>query len=101
MAAYRVQSSSVWASRTQLSRLISTVHVAEVCLRHLGHPGFRDCIFKTSRTIAQIARTNHNPRQWLSYTLKCAHMAIVQPSIIRTLRKKKRQTSPLPLTPPE
>jgi glycosyltransferase involved in cell wall biosynthesis len=101
MAAYRVQSSSVWASRTQLSRLISTVHVAEVCLRHLGHPGFRDCIFKTSRTIARIARTNHNPRQWLAYTLKCAHMAIVQPSIIRTLRKKKRQTSPLPLTPPE
>jgi len=101
MAAYRVQSSSVWASRTQLSRLISTVHVAEVCLRHLGHPGFRDCIFKTSRTIARIARTNHNPRQWLAYTLKCAHMAIVQPGILLALWKKTRPRSRQTLTPHE
>ena len=101
MAAYRVQSSSVWASRTQLSRLISTVHVAEVCLRHLGHPGFRDCIFKTSRTVARIARANHNPRQWLAYTVKCTHMAIVQPGILLALWKKKRRRSRQTLTPPE
>lgn len=100
MAVYRVQNNSVWASRTQLGRLISTVHVAEVCLRHLRHPGFRDCIFKTSRTIARIARANRQPRQWLTYTAKCAHMAIVQPSILGTLWKKKRRPSLKQFTPP-
>ncbi len=79
MAVYRLQGGSVWASRDQLSRLVSTVHVAEVCLRHLGHPGFRDCISKTSRTIASMAIANRSPGQWLVYTAKRARMALGRP----------------------
>ena len=85
MAVYRVQSGSVWASRTQLSRLVSTVHVAEVCLRHLGYPGFRDCIFKTSRTIARMAVAERNPSLWLAHTAKCMRMIFSQPGLLRSL----------------
>ncbi|MFM7181686.1 MAG: glycosyltransferase family 2 protein [Verrucomicrobiales bacterium] len=85
MAVYRVQSGSVWASRTQLSRLVSTVHVAEVCVHHLGHPGFRDCIFKTSRTIARMALAERAPFLWLRHAMKCARMIISQPELRRSL----------------
>ncbi len=48
-----IPSGGVWASGPIQFRLVQTVRVAEACRQHLRHPGFDDCIWKTSRRIAR------------------------------------------------
>ena len=70
MGVYRIHPGGVWASRPMQFRLIQTVRVAEVCRLHLGHAGFDDCIWKTSRRIARTALDNHNFRRAIRYAWK-------------------------------
>ena len=91
MAVYRLQGSSVWSSRTQVSRLKSTVHVAEVLRKHLRHSGLHDCIFKTSRTITVLSLKSGHVLDAIIYAGKCLKAACSRPAIVRELWRKWRR----------
>ncbi len=61
MGIYRVHAGGVWGRRGRLYQLQQTIRVAEACRKNLGHPGFNDCVYKCSRTLAQLAWRRRRP----------------------------------------
>jgi glycosyltransferase involved in cell wall biosynthesis len=100
MAVYRKHAGGVWSSRSELSRLESTVQVAEACLKELAHPGLSDCIFKTSRTIARLSLTAWNLPLALRYIYKCVRVAMANPKILIEWRRKRTRAKRPPAQPP-
>lgn len=97
MGVYRIHPGGVWSKQAQQKKMAKTVRVAEVCRKHLGHPGFDDCIFKTSRTIARQAWKNGNYRRALRFFAKCAGIVLRRPSygvkVMQEDRKHRRQAN--------
>lgn len=89
MAVYWKHPGGVWSSRSQLSRLESTVNVAEVCLKELGHPGLHDCIFKTSRAVVRLSLQSGRFPKAIRYICKCLGVVMANPDILLKCRRKK------------
>lgn len=51
MGIYRVHAGGVWGNRSDSYRLALTIHAAVACQKHIGHPGFDDCILKMGRRV--------------------------------------------------
>ena len=95
MGVYRVHGGGVWSRQPKQKRLIKTIRVAETCRKHLGHPGFDDCIFKTSRTVARLAWQKGNYRRAWRFIAKCGKIVLRRPAyglkVFQEDRKHRRQ----------
>jgi hypothetical protein len=76
MAIYRIHRGGTWGGTPLANRLVGTIRVAEACRRELGYPGLNDCIYKSSRTLAQVAWKDGRLRLAIRAFAKAAFTAI-------------------------